>query len=138
VFSTKNRVPSLSPAVREELHLYLATVLRNHDCSALEVGGTADHVHLLFGLSRKMSVAKTVEVLKTSSSKWLKTKGAELSEFFWQSGYGAFSVSQSEADRVVLYIREQETHHEKLSFQEEYRRFLAKHQIDFDEAYMWD
>lgn len=138
VFSTKNRVPFLQAEVRGELHRYLATVLLNHECPALEVGGASDHVHLLVSLGRTDTVAKIVELLKTSSSKWLKTKGGDLERFFWQAGYGAFSVSQSEAEKVAAYIRDQERHHEKLTFQEEYRRFLVKHGIEFDEMYVWD
>ena len=95
VFSTKDRGPMLTPAIRRELHPYLAVVLRENDCPALEVGGVEDHVHLFFGLSRTVAVAKVVEAVKTSSSKWIKTKGLEFAGFHWQGGYGAFSAGQS-------------------------------------------
>jgi|SoiMethySBSTD1v2_1073268.scaffolds.fasta_scaffold927957_1 REP element-mobilizing transposase RayT len=138
IFSTKNRVRVLSPRIRSELHPYLAVVLREHRCPALQVGGIEDHVHLLFGLSRVTSLAEVVETVKTSSSKWIKGKGPDFRGFYWQAGYGAFSVSQSEADAVIDYIRCQEEHHKQMSFQEEYRRFLERYQIPYDERYVWD
>jgi putative transposase len=138
IFSTKNREPVLVPEIRSELHSYLAGVLREEQCPALQVGGVADHVHLLFGLSRTLAVAQVVEQVKTSSSKWIKPKGAVFAEFHWQAGYGAFSVSQSNAAAVAQYIRNQEEHHRKLTFQEEYRRFLKRYQVDYDERYVWD
>jgi putative transposase len=138
IFSTKNREPVLVPEIRTELQAYLAGVLREEQCPALQVGGVADHVHLLFGLSRTLAVAQVVEQVKTSSSKWIKPKGAAFAEFHWQAGYGAFSVSQSNAAAVAQYIRNQEEHHRKLTFQEEYRRFLKRYQVDYDERYVWD
>ena len=119
VFSTKNRDRGLSAAVQTELYPYLAGTLDNLDCTPLQVGGIEDHVHLLFGLSRTRTIANLVETLKTGSSKWLKTKAPALVDFHWQSGYGAFSVSQSDADAVVAYIRNQAQHHQKVTFQDE-------------------
>ena len=116
IFSTKNRVRVLPPRIRLELHPYLAVVLREHRCPALQVGGIEDHVHLLFGLSRVTSLAEVVETVKTSSSKWIKGKGPDFRGFYWQAGYGAFSVSQSEGDAVIDYIRCQEEHHKKCPF----------------------
>ncbi|MEI6779384.1 MAG: IS200/IS605 family transposase [Verrucomicrobiota bacterium] len=107
VFSTKNRERVLTRAIQTELHPYLAGTLDNIECPSLQAGGVEDHVHLFFGLSRTRTVADVVETVKTSSSKWIKTKGAEFAGFHWQSGYGAFSVSQSDADAVVAYIRNQ-------------------------------
>ena len=138
VFSTKNRVPVLTPEIREELHPYLAVVLTNDGCPSLQVGGVEDHVHLLFALSRTRTIAEVVENVKTSSSKWLKTKWKALAEFHWQSGYGAFSVSRSQTDEVIDYIRRQEEHHKSRTFQQEYRRFLELHGIEYDEHYVWD
>ena len=138
VFSTKNRERVLTPGVRTELHSYLAGTLNNLECPSLQVGGTEDHVHLFFGLSRTRTIADVVEMVKTSSSKWIKTKAAEFTDFHWQSGYGAFSVSQSDADTVVAYIRNQTQHHQKMTFQEEYRRLLERYQVAFDEKYVWD
>ena len=138
VFSTKNRRFSLTPALQTELHYYLAGTLDNIDCTSLQVGGVEDHVHLLLGLSRTRTIAEIVETLKTSSSKWLKTKSPALADFHWQSGYGAFSVSQSGADAAVAYIQNQAKHHLKMTFQDEYRRLLERYQIAFDERYVWD
>ena len=112
--------------------------LDNIDCPSLRVGGVADHVHLFFGLSRTRTIAEVVETVKTSSSKWIKTKGPEFSGFHWQSGYGAFSVSQSDADTVVNYVANQEQHHQKMTFQDEYRKLLEKYRINYDETYVWD
>jgi putative transposase len=138
IFSTKNRDPVLNPEIRAELHPYLAGVLHEDGCPAVQVGGVEDHVHLLLGLSRTRTVAQVVENVKTSSSKWIKTKGTAFADFYWQAGYGAFSVSQSNAGAVVQYIQNQEEHHRKVTFQEEYRRFLERYQIAYDENYVWD
>jgi len=138
IFSTKDRVPYLVPEIRVELHPYLAVGLRDNGCPSLQVGGVEDHVHLLFGLSRTLTVAQAVETLKTSSSKWMKTKGAAYASFYWQAGYGAFSVSQSEANKVIRYIQNQEEHHQKTTFQEEYKRFLDRYQVVYDERYVWE
>jgi REP element-mobilizing transposase RayT len=138
IFSTKHRVPVLTPDLRRELHPYLAVVLQDNDCPALRVGGVEDHVHLFFGLSRTLPVAKVVEIVKTSSSKWIKTKGSDLAQFHWQGGYGAFSVSQSDADAVIRYIDNQENHHQRTSFQDELRTFLGRYQVRYDERYVWD
>jgi REP element-mobilizing transposase RayT len=127
----------LSP-VREHLHAYLATVLKNQDSPALEVGGTSDHVHALFRLSKNCALAKIVEEVKTSSSKWLKTQGPSLTNFHWQSGYGGFSVSPAELEQIVDYITRQEAHHRVMSFQEEYLNFLKSYGIEYDERYVWD
>jgi REP element-mobilizing transposase RayT len=138
VFSTKNRERVLTPAIMAELHPYVAVTLDHIDCPSLQVGGVEDHVHLFFGLSRTRTIADIVETVKTSSSKWIKTKGAEFTDFHWQSGYGAFSVSQSDAETVITYIRNQAQHHQKMTFQQEYRRLLERYQVAFDERYVWD
>ncbi len=138
VFSTKHRAPVLPPDIRAELHPYLAAVLDNDGCPSLRVGGVEDHVHLFFALSRVRTIADVVENVKTSSSKWLKTKGPSLAEFRWQNGYGIFSVSQAHADAVVEYIRRQEEHHRAEPFQQEVLRLYAEEKLPFDERFMWD
>ena len=138
IFSTKQREPMLLSPVRKDLHAYLAAVLNNHDSPALKLGGMSDHVHVLFRLSKDLALAKIVEEVKTSSSKWLKTQGRGLANFHWQSGYGAFSVSAADVELVVEYIAQQETHHRVMSFQEELRKLLDKHGIAYDERYVWD
>ena len=138
IFSTKHREPLLISSVRGRLHAYLATVLKNQDCPALKIGGTSDHVHILFRLSKNVALAEVVEEAKTSSSKWLKTQDRALQSFHWQNGYGGFSVSPAEVDSVAAYIEGQEEHHRVLSFQEEYRRFLHEYGVEYDERYVWD
>jgi REP element-mobilizing transposase RayT len=136
VFSTKNRNPLIGPAIRGELHAYLGGILKKRGCSFMTCGGVDDHVHLLFDLPRAISVSKIVEDLKSSSSVWMKTKG--ISGFYWQTGYGAFSIGRSEKDGAERYVRRQEEHHRKLSFQDEYRQLLTEFGIPFDERYIWD
>jgi REP element-mobilizing transposase RayT len=137
-FNTKHREPLLLAPLRAQVHAYLATVLKNHDSPAMEVGGTSDHVHALFRLSKNRSLAEIVEEIKTSSSKWVKTQGKALVNFHWQNGYGGFSVSPADVEKVATYIAQQETHHRAMTFQEEYRRLLESHGIEFDERYVWD
>ena len=118
VFSTKHRQPFIRPEIESELHPYLATVFRSLECPTLTMNGTEDHLHVLFRLGRKVSLAQVVEEIKTSSSKWIKTKGAEYKDFHWQNGYGAFSIGQSGAEALKKYIANQKQHHRKKTFQE--------------------
>jgi len=139
VFSTKNRHPFLvDRAIREEMHSYLGGTCKSLDCPILKVGGVADHVHVFCGLSRTLSIADLVGEIKQESSKWVKSKGGILTKFSWQNGYGAFSVGQSGIDRMRKYIANQEEHHKKKTFQEEYRAFLIEYGIQFDERYVRD
>jgi len=139
IFSTKNRMPFLvDTEFRKEMHAYLATITKAYESPAQIVGGTADHVHILCALSRTTTIAKAIGEAKRNSSKWVKTKGGDLEFFEWQNGYGAFSVSFSKITEVREYISDQMNHHNKMSFQEEYRNFLRKHSLDFDEAHVWD
>jgi putative transposase len=139
IFSTKNRFPFLSDqSIRADMHKYLATVLREHDCKTLIVGGVEDHVHALFALSRNYSIATIVKEIKRTSSSWIKEAAPRLAKFHWQNGYGAFSVSQSDLARVVSYIETQEQHHRRITFQDEFRTFLKKYEIEYDERYVWD
>ncbi len=138
VFSTKDREPCLAPSLLPSLHAYLAEVARSTGCECFRVGGVVDHVHLAIALSRTVTVAAVVETVKTSSSKWIKTQSPALSEFAWQRGYGAFSVGPSDRDALCTYIDNQEEHHRTRSFQDEYRNFLTKYGVVFDERYVWD
>ena len=138
VFSTKNREPWIRGAIEPELFAYGTTVLTSAGCPTLAMNGTADHVHALLNLSRTMSIAQIVEELKTSTSKWIKTKEADFRGFHWQAGYGAFSVSPSNIEDVIQYIRRQHEHHRRQSFQNEFRALLERHKIPFDERYVWD
>jgi len=124
IFSTKERRPFLDPDTRSKLHPYLAAVARNAGCEAYRVGGVADHVHLAIRLSRTVTIAKLVETLKTTSSKWLKTQSPNLAAFAWQRGYGCFSVGPSDLDSLRAYIDGQEEHHKTRTFQDEFGMFL--------------
>jgi REP element-mobilizing transposase RayT len=136
IFSTKNREPLIAPAVRPGLFAYLAGALNAIDCPAIRVGGVADHVHLLFVLSKNVALAKAIEEVKKESSKWAKERVHP--DFYWQTGYGAFAVSASMEDAVSAYIENQERHHAKQTFQDELREFFRKHRMAFDEARLWD
>ncbi|HEY4960917.1 MAG TPA: IS200/IS605 family transposase [Terriglobales bacterium] len=138
IFSTKNRQPVLHDAVRDSLHRYMATVLQNLDCPPVLINSVPDHVHILFELGRTVAVSNAVEQVKRTSSKWIKTQGTEFARFAWQAGYGAFAVSQSNVTAVRQYIAAQQKHHRKKSFQDEYRAFLQRHNVPFDENYVWD
>ena len=138
VFSTKNREPFLTPEIDAELYPYMATILKALKSPALIINGTSDHVHTLLSLSRVVTIADLVEEVKTESSKWIKTKGKELRNFYWQSGYGAFSIGQSQAPTLRRYIAQQKEHHRRVTFQDEYRKFLKVYEVDYDERYVWD
>ena len=139
IFSTKNRFPFLSDkTIRIDMHCYLAKMLREQDCETLIVNGVEDHVHALFALSRIRAIADVVKEIKRTSSGWVKELSPKLSKFHWQGGYGAFSVSQSNLDEVIRYIENQEEHHKRVTFQDEYRAFLKAYGIEYDERYVWD
>ena len=104
----------------------------------MKIGGDKDHIHILYAQSRVWSIAKIVEVIKKRSSKWIKTKGDKFRLFRWQNGYGAFSVSRSSAESVKRYIQNQKEHHKRVTFKNEFRVFLDKHEIEYDEEYVWD
>ncbi len=137
-FSTKDRESWLNSDVRPRMHAYLATVCRDLGAELVRVGGVADHVHIVTTLPRTLSQAQMIERIKKVSSKWIKTLDARYRSFFWQRGYGAFSVSPSQLDAVLQYVDTQQEHHRTRSFQEEYRELLRRHGIDFDERYVWD
>jgi putative transposase len=136
VFSTKHREPLLTPEVRPALFAYLAGALNAIDCPALEVGGFVDHVHLLFVLSKTRSLSEAVEEVKVASSKWAKEKVHP--RFYWQNGYGAFSVSATNEARVIAYIQKQEDHHRETTFQDEVRDLMHRTGQPLDERYFWD
>jgi REP element-mobilizing transposase RayT len=139
VFSTKDRRPFLrDKAVRDVLHAYMGGVSKTLDCPPLIVGGVEDHVHLLCRFARTITQAEWVKELKRISNGWLKEHGRDYGDFEWQGGYADFSVSQSNLERVQQYIASQEEHHRKLTFQDELRTLLRKHEIEFDERYVWD
>jgi putative transposase len=139
VFSTKDRRPFLrDKSLRDELHRYPGGILANHDCQPLIIGGVEDHVHMLSTLSRTCEAAQMVKEVKRGSSLWLKTKNPDLRDFAWQNGYGIFSIGFSQIEAVKNYIATQEDHHRKISFQDEFRQFLRRYEIEFEERYTWD
>jgi putative transposase len=138
VFSTKHRDRIITDTVRSTLHAYMATVLQRIDCPAELINSVEDHVHILFNQARTVTMSTVAEEVKKSSSKWIKTQGSEFANFSWQAGYGAFSVSESNAHMVRDYIAKQQDHHRRATFQDEYRLLLERHRIAFDERYVWE
>ena len=139
VFSTKDRRPLLRDNIlREELHRYLGGILTNLDCQPVIIGGVEDHVHLLCALSRTINAVEMVKEVKRGSSLWIKTRGQELPDFAWQNGYGIFSIGFSQIESVRKYIAEQEEHHRKISFQDEFRQLLKRYELEFNERYVWN
>jgi putative transposase len=127
----------IGPDIRPRLHGYIVGILENLKSPSLQTGGVAGHVHILFVLGRTISQAEVVEEVKKSSSKWMKADGG-VPGFSWQAGYGTFSVGESQADTVISYIRNQELHHRTVSFQDEFRKFLTRYKVAYDEQYVWD
>jgi putative transposase len=137
VFSTKDREPLIRPAFRDELQKYIAGIVRNEGGVLLGVGGMPDHLHLVTKFKSDRSVAEMVRLIKANSSKWVNEEHGAAGRFAWQNGYGAFTVSQSQLDALLNYVANQESHHRVRSFQDEYREFLIKHGVEFDEKYLW-
>jgi len=137
VFSTKGRCKSITTELRARLHPYLGGIAREHGVKALAVGGTDDHLHVLMSLPATMSVAKAAQLIKGGSSKWVHDTFPAQAAFAWQEGYGAFSIGVSGIPETVRYIERQEEHHRTTSFEDEYREFLDRHGIEYNEAQVW-
>jgi REP element-mobilizing transposase RayT len=138
IFATKGRWPWLTSNIHERLWAYQSRILQNLECNSITIGGVTDHVHVLCNLTKKFSTAKVLEILKKDSSKFVKTLGPSLGDFHWQDGYGLFSVSPSHFEAVKKYILDQEEHHKRETFREEYLRILKKYGAPYDERYLWD
>ena len=138
IFSTKHRNRYLTPEIRPRLFAFMSGILRNLQCELPTVNGVEDHVHVLCHLTKKLPLMKVLEILKKDSSKWLKAQSGIPPQFRWQNGYGAFAVSPGHREATREYILNQEEHHERETFQEEYRRILSKYGVAFDERYVWD
>jgi len=138
IFSTSDRQPLLTDDIRPSLHSYLGQIGKTLECPLIIANSVEDHVHILHRLSRTVTISKAVEEFKKSTSKWLKSQSPDLANFSWQSGYGAFSVSESNLDSVTAYIQNQREHHHTKSFQDEFREFLKKNKLSCDEQYLWD
>jgi len=138
IFSTKNREPWLDEDIRARVHAYLATVIRDLQSPWVVVGGVADHAHILFDMGKMNAPVKFVEQVKRESSKFVKTLDERYTKFYWQRGYGMFSVGPTDREAAERYVRTQEEHHRRISFQDEFRAMLRQYGIDFDEQYVWD
>ncbi|MCW3092127.1 MAG: tnpA [Ferruginibacter sp.] len=138
IWSTKYRQHLVHPPFEADLHAYLGGICNRLECRPIKIGGFTDHVHLLCCLSKKITLIKLLEEVKCHSSKWMKTKDDSLKNFYWQDGYGAFSVSPREVDVVSNYIANQHEHHRKTDFKDEYRGILRQYGVEWDERYVWD
>ena len=138
IFSTKNRQNLIDDRIENSLYEYLGGICKGLECNPVKVGGYKNHVHLLCLLSRNVAQMKLLEEIKKQSSKWIKTKGRAYSNFYWQDGYGIFSINHTETDKVIDYIQLQQEHHKHKSFHDEFIAFLKKYQVEYDERYIWD
>jgi REP element-mobilizing transposase RayT len=138
IFSTKNRERVLLDDIRADLHAYMGGTLNGLGCSSIEINTEPDHAHLLFVMTRTETLSNVVGQVKKSANDWLRARDKQFAHFYWQGGYGAFSVSQSAVEEVREYIRNQREHHQRVSFQDEFRAFLKRYEIEFDERYVWD
>ena len=136
VFSTKNRIDLITPALETGLYSYIHGIIENNNSKLILANGTANHIHLLISLGKMIEVSKLIGNIKRGSSVWMKDHGVQ--KFYWQEGYGAFSIGQSQIQAVTKYIEAQKEHHRQSDFQDEFRRLLQKYQVEFDERYVWD
>ena len=136
IFSTKNRLPTIRPEIEPELFAYIGGIANNNNSKLLAAGGTEDHVHLLISLSKNMGLSELVGDIKRSTSAWIKKQDDQYSGFGWQDGYGAFSVGNTQLDSVKAYIANQKQHHGATEFEDEFRYFLHKYDVDYDERYV--
>lgn len=137
VFSTKNREPVLLPPNRHRVFSYLTGILNHLDCNPVVVDGYSEHVHLAIGVPATVAPAVLVREAKAQSSRWAKEALSGFEDFAWQSGYAAFSFSRKDLDAVCRYVRNQHAHHQQQSFEDEYREFLDRAGIEFDERYLF-
>lgn len=137
-FSTKHRQPLIDSQIKNVLFEYIGGICKGLECKPIRVGGHNDHIHILCTLSKKIAQMTLLEEIKKRSSKWIKSKGNQYQNFYWQDGYGIFSVNPSEIDIVSSYIDNQEKHHKTKSFKNEFRAFLIKYDVAYEEKYVWD
>lgn len=137
VFHIKYNSPEIRGQDKDELYAYMGSIIKDNQSIPIIINGVENHVHILFVLSKNIALAKIIEEIKRHSSRWIKTKGNYYSQFAWQGGYGSFSVSPSLHDKTKRYIRNQEEHHRKRTFKEEYLLFLKEYGIGYDERYLW-
>lgn len=138
VFSTKNRLRWLDDTICHKLHAYLAGALRNKGVVVYKIGGIDDHIHIACSLPRTLTISDLVKATKNIGSDWIKSQSDKFRDFYWQRGYGVFSISYSHLNLLENYIATRKEHHKKISFQDEFRRLLVKYGIEHDEKYVWD
>lgn len=138
VFSTKNRADLIAPEIEDNLFAYIHGIVENNGSKLIIANGTANHIHLLISLGKKNDIPELIGDIKRDSSSWIKKQSVAFSNFYWQKGYGAFSIGQSQVPTVVNYIKKQKEHHKQQDFKSEFRALLTKYEIDFDERYVWD
>lgn len=137
VFSTKNRVEIITPEIQPRLYGYIEGIIRNSNARMLIAGGTTNHIHILISIGRA-DLAKLIGDIKRDSSNWIKKQGDEFTGFYWQRGYGAFSIGESQVPQVSRYIRDQKAHHAKQTYEDEFRTLCRKYGVEIDERYCWD
>lgn len=138
VFSTKGRAPLIYAPFEKKLYSYLAGICSEHDCHALKIGGYKNHIHILCRLSKNLSLVELIKQIKMGSSKYMKTLSSELSQFYWQKGYAAFSVCERQLTSIENYISNQHEHHEWKSFEDEYIEILDENELEYDRRFMWE
>lgn len=138
IFSTKHREDFIDEKIEGELFAYIAAICKDFESNALQIGGTDNHIHILCSLSKKIALMKLVQEIKAHSSKWIKTKDKKYKNFFWQDGYGAFSVSEENLYSTINYIKDQRLHHSTKQYKEELIGILEKYEMKYDEKYLWD
>ena len=138
VFSTKDRIPFIKPEIEEELHQYICGMSRKLGCPIIKINSIEDHVHILLSYGKTITFSDLISKLKSSSSRWMKTKGNHYKDFSWQKGYGGFAVCNSSMESVIKYIASQKEHHKHKTFKEEYLEMLKRAKISYDERYLWD
>lgn len=138
IFSTKLRANLITPEIESELFSYIGGIVKNNQSVLIAANGTPNHVHLLISIGKNIALSSLIGDIKRDSSKWLKTKDIKFNDFYWQDGYGAFSIGHSQAETVKKYIERQKIKHRIVTFEDEFRAFLEKYQMPFDERYVWD
>ncbi len=137
IFSTKNRVPIITPEIEPDLFAYITGISKELNCWILAINSVPDHIHILASMSKHVTVIDFMENVKKSSSFWIKAQGRSFADFHWQEGYAAFSIGESGVPALQRYIANQKEHHRKITFKEELIAFLKKYGIEYDERYIW-
>lgn len=138
VFSTKNRADLIAPEIENSLFKYIHGIVENNNSKLITAGGTANHIHLLVSAGKKTDIPDLIGDIKRGSSVWIKKQDTKFGSFYWQKGYGVFSIGQSQSETVARYIKRQKEHHKKQDFKDEFRALLRKYEIEYDERYVWD